>query len=247
MRLHLPHEASSGALAAEPRELLALRDVVKSWRSGSPLAPVVRSVLRGVSLSIAEGEVLALFADAEGGATTLLLIAAGLASPDSGRVHRANSIRGGGVLLVPTYPSLPPAWTPRDVVSASIPEDWPSTSAASAISRALSAHGLTSIADIPLRRLSAAAPWRAALAAANLAAPSLLLVDRAPADETAASHAQPAAAVAEISPAASACIRILRLGEAAPAGARPARLEQGRVTGLSSLPCVLGNAAPGAA
>jgi putative ABC transport system ATP-binding protein len=61
---------------------LELRDVVKHYRSGEE---TVRAV-DGVTLSVAQGEVVALYGPSGSGKTTLLLLAAGLIAPGAGGV-----------------------------------------------------------------------------------------------------------------------------------------------------------------
>jgi putative ABC transport system ATP-binding protein len=61
---------------------LELVDVVKHYRSGTD---VVRAV-DGVSLTVAESELVALYGPSGSGKTTLLLLASGLEVPDSGRI-----------------------------------------------------------------------------------------------------------------------------------------------------------------
>ncbi len=62
---------------------LELRDVVKHYSSG----PEAVRAVDGVSLTIDEGELIALFGPSGSGKTTLLLLAAGLDVPDSGSIH----------------------------------------------------------------------------------------------------------------------------------------------------------------
>lgn len=64
---------------------LEFSEVVKSYTTG---ADTVRAVDR-VSLTVTEGEFVALYGPSGSGKTTLLLISAGLLQPDSGSVHFA--------------------------------------------------------------------------------------------------------------------------------------------------------------
>ena len=73
--------------------VLALDAIEKIYNKGRPNAV---PVLRGVSLSLAPGEVVALVAPSGAGKSTLLHIAGLLDTPDTGAVHIAGQVASGG-------------------------------------------------------------------------------------------------------------------------------------------------------
>lgn len=73
-------------------EMLALEGITKAYNRGKP-AEV--TVLRGATLSVARGEVVALVAPSGAGKSTLLHIAGLLDTPDTGVVRLAGRDMGG--------------------------------------------------------------------------------------------------------------------------------------------------------
>lgn len=67
--------------------MVVIEDVYKSYRRGAQEVPV----LRGISLSIAEGSFVALMGPSGSGKTTLLNLIAGIDKPDSGRLTIAHT------------------------------------------------------------------------------------------------------------------------------------------------------------
>ena len=71
------------ALAQNPRPVFALRDITRVFRTGS----VAVHALRGVSLTLAEGEMVVLLGASGSGKSTLVNILGGLDLPTEGQVH----------------------------------------------------------------------------------------------------------------------------------------------------------------
>jgi putative ABC transport system ATP-binding protein len=69
-------------IAAPPPVIVELRDIGKSYRRGTQVIPV----LEGISLSIAQGEFLALMGPSGSGKSTLLNLIAGLDQADRGSI-----------------------------------------------------------------------------------------------------------------------------------------------------------------
>ena len=182
--LRLPDAAADfrGASHEHSRRLLVMWNVRKAWRSGSRHIPSPQYVLRGCSLALDEGEQLLVAAERGAGATTLLLVAAGIARPDSGFVAGPWREGAGFVRFVPTTPAMPSSWTPRDAATAGAGSRWPAAAAVTAVERALRFNGIAEVADVELRRLPVAAAWRASAAAAHLSGARLILMDREPDD-----------------------------------------------------------------
>lgn len=78
---------------------LEVRGLWKSYAVGVRGCSARISVLRGVSFSVAPGEVLAIVGAAGAGKTTLLHCIAGLRRADAGSVRRDDAMRGRVVLL----------------------------------------------------------------------------------------------------------------------------------------------------
>lgn len=225
---------------------LVLRNVRKAWFYGMRGDPHRRQVLRGCSIILGQGERVAIVAERGAGSTTLLLIASGVARPDSGVVIGPwQSGDGGLVRFVPTAPALPLAWTPRDAVAASVGSRWPLAANGTAAERALRLQGLSAHADTEFRRLPAAAAWRASVAAAQVAGARLILMDREPDDAAELQAEPPSLAVAEPVVFGSSVVSVVSNTRSVPPDTRVVRLQGGvlrEVGGDSGTPCFAADA-----
>jgi NitT/TauT family transport system ATP-binding protein len=132
-------------------------------------------VLRGVDLDIAAGAITALMGASGCGKSTLLAVAAGLLTPDAGRVHRHSKRLG----IVFQEPALLPWRSARDNVAfALIADGLPHSARRARADTMLAAVGLSpEDADKYPRQLSGGMRQRVALARALAVEPDLLLCD----------------------------------------------------------------------
>jgi iron complex transport system ATP-binding protein len=140
-----------------------------------------RAVLKGVTLSVGPGEVVALIGPNGAGKTTLLKALAGLLVPRSGRVEVALP-RARTVAYLAQSEDLPLEWTVREVVELGrLPYVgfWRDLSAADrrAVARAMDRTATTELAARPVGALSGGERQRVALARALAQEPRVLLLD----------------------------------------------------------------------
>jgi len=196
-----------------------------------------------VSLQVDAGETVAVVAEPGAGGSTLLLVAAGIARPDSGSVHHMLArFSGGSVHLVPTRPALPGSATPRELLLQTARGSAFRPGIAVEAERQLRHPAIARVADLPLRQLPPYVAWFTALAAARMLR-GLLLVDRPP-DEALprllsvepAPVATPALAVAErangaprVSILPRAELHMVRNPHCVPRGARVLLLRNGEL------------------
>ena len=140
--------------------------------------------VRGVSLSVAPGECVAVVGPSGGGKTTLLCLAAGLEAPTVGEVR----LGGLPVAAIPPadrhvamafqVPAVFPHFTVRDNLD--FPQRYRRVDPAESVARVAAAAGALGIADVLDRRpheLSGGQRQRVALGRCLVARPALLLLD----------------------------------------------------------------------
>jgi len=167
--------------------VLSLSGITKSYNPGKPNEV---QVLRGVDLSIAAGEVVALVAPSGAGKSTLLHIAGLLDTPDTGLVHiggadmtgrsdrRRTRVRRADVGFIYQFHHLLPEFTALENVM--LPQLANGTSRAAAETRAnalLDKVGIAARAGHRLAALSGGEQQRVAFCRALANAPGLLLAD----------------------------------------------------------------------
>jgi len=163
---------------------IALQDVRLTLKSSAGAV----NVLRGVSLEIAEGETVALLGPSGSGKSSLLMIAAGLEKPSSGRVRLGRSditsldedalarLRRGNVGIV--FQSFHLIATMTALENVALPLEFARTSGAFVRAReTLTRVGLAARADHYPSQLSGGEQQRVALARALVASPRVLFAD----------------------------------------------------------------------
>ncbi len=167
-------------------EAVVMESVAKRFHSGGRFY----SALRGVELSIAEGELVAVFGRSGSGKTTLLSLAGGLDRPDEGRVYAAGEevsslperdlerFRREKVGWVFQASGLHPLLTAAENVALALQiQSWDAAAAHQAGEVALEEVGLAARAQHRAHELSGGEQQRVALARALVKRPRLLLAD----------------------------------------------------------------------
>ena len=161
-------------------------DVTKTFREG----PQEVSVLRGVSLALARGEVVALEGPSGSGKTTLLCILGGLLTPSGGRIiidgreidrdrpNRLPEVRRRSIGFVFQQYNLFPSLTASENVQYALNlKGWRGRAAAREADRVLEAVGLADRKDFRPRDLSGGQRQRVAIARALAGPAPVILAD----------------------------------------------------------------------
>jgi putative ABC transport system ATP-binding protein len=167
-------------------DAVVMEGVAKHYRAGGRLV----SALRGVHLTVAEGELVAVFGRSGAGKTTLLSLAGGLDVPDEGSVRSAGvdithldetgleRFRRDRVGWVSQVAGLHPLLTAAENVAITLRiQGVPIDGCRSRAVAALAELGLEGRARHRAHELSGGEQLRVALARALVKSPSLLLVD----------------------------------------------------------------------
>ncbi|HHW35416.1 MAG TPA: ABC transporter ATP-binding protein [Paracoccus solventivorans] len=168
-------------------EVLRLEAIAKTYNPGTPAAV---EVLRGLDLSVARGEVVALVAPSGAGKSTLLHIAGLLDTPDAGRVvlngrdmtglsdRRRTEARRRELGFVYQFHHLLPEFTAvENIVLPQLANGVPERAARERARGLLDRVGLSARADHRPAALSGGEQQRVAFCRALANAPSLLLAD----------------------------------------------------------------------
>lgn len=144
------------------------------------VAPVARTVLRDVSLSVTAGEVVAILGASGCGKSTLLRIAGGLDSPTAGAARIDGSpVAGidGRCAVGFQEPRLLPWRSLADNVALGLPRGLDRTEGRERVGRLLELVGLEASASLRPREVSGGMAQRASLARALARNPGVLLLD----------------------------------------------------------------------
>ncbi len=159
--------------------ILEMKQVCKSYRQGLK----VTSVLKEVSLSIEEGEFVALVGFSGSGKTTLISMLAGLIKPDSGEVlFKGQPVTGASperAVVFQSYSLMPWLSVTGNVALAvdSVHSELSSAERAALVARYVKMVGLSHAADRRPLELSGGMRQRVAVARALAMEPELLLLD----------------------------------------------------------------------
>ncbi|MCP5100171.1 MAG: ABC transporter ATP-binding protein [Chloroflexi bacterium] len=156
--------------------ILELTDIEKSFDN--------KPVLRGVSVSLAAGEIVVLLGPSGCGKTTLLRIIAGLETADNGRLHLNNQDlttipvhkRGFGFVFQ-DYALFPHKNVFENVAFGLRMHKWSSEKVRERVQQVLELVGLTGFEDRQIHELSGGEQQRIALARSLAPAPRLILLD----------------------------------------------------------------------
>ncbi len=156
-------------MTSQARAVVSLRGVGKTFESGTV-------ALRGVDLTVHDGEFVSLLGPSGCGKSTALRIIAGLSEPSEGAVEWPDKTPGAGRIgFVFQEPTLMP-WA--DVAAnVRLPLELAQANASAAVDRALALVGLSDFAKSYPRELSGGMKMRCSIARALVTEPQLLLMD----------------------------------------------------------------------
>lgn len=151
---------------------LEMVNVTRRFRAGVPGCSARVTALDGVSLTVAPGERVGIAGPAGSGKSTLMLCAAGMLPPDSGKVRASRAA------FVPAMASAHPYLSVRTSLEfAATMRELAGCDEAPDVDGALARAALTHVADARLGQLAAGLRARSALAHALLAEPRLVCLD----------------------------------------------------------------------
>lgn len=161
--------------------VLELQSIVKEWQ---PPQGVARPLLRGVSVSVAAGETVALLGSSGSGKSTLLRIAAGLEAADAGSVRMDGRDitalppeRRGFALMFQDFALFPHLNVQDNVAFGLVEQRVPRKAARDQAVAMLARFGLSAYTHSKVWQLSGGEQQRVALARALITRPRALLLD----------------------------------------------------------------------